>query len=527
MNTTHVIAVLGAKKRPLRLPLLFALCSSLAFAAERPRLAVLVVIDQLGASTFEQRLPLATGGIKRMVAEGTRVKSMRYETAPTVTSVGHATLATGTWPQTHGIVSNEWFDELLGRAVLSTEDPRYQTLGREPKPRDCTSPWLMKTPTLGDTFKAYRKESKTVCVSGKERSAILPGGASADAVVWIDYVTGLFTTSTYYAKELPAWVAGANALITRSIAAGQQLSFPGGGFTAKAVLTRPPPTDGGYEPPLNEQVDLQPLFEHAEVDAALAAVKALQLGKDDAPDFLSVSFSGHDFLAHAFAPDAPEMEDDFRRIDLEIGRLLDGLDKEVGKGKYVVALSADHGGGQNPELLKARRIDAGRVDGYKTVRVALEAEADAALGAGDWFVGFWTPGLFATPAGRAKIHAADARIVAAGRKIDGVAEVLALSELVKPGTYGELGDLYRHGLYPGRTPDFIIVPRPYWMYGTRDAAAHGTPWLYDRAVPLVLFGGGIKKGVLELAEAVDVAPTLASLVGAPLPPATVGKVLVQ
>src|SRR5687768_4541598 len=116
----------------MRLPLLLAVCSSLTFAAERPRLAVLVVIDQLGASTFEQRVPLATAGIKRMVNEGTWVRQLRYETAPTVTSVGHATLATGAWPETHGITSNEWFDEGLGRKVYSTEDDRHQILGRAP-----------------------------------------------------------------------------------------------------------------------------------------------------------------------------------------------------------------------------------------------------------------------------------------------------------------------------------------------------------------------------------------------------------
>jgi arylsulfatase A-like enzyme len=250
------------------------------------------------------------------------------------------------------------------------------------------------------------------------------------------------------------------------------------------------------------------------------------MGKDDAPDFLAISFSSHDFLAHDFGPDSPEMEDAFRRLDLQIGRLLDGLDREVGKGKYVVALSADHGGGQNPELLKARRIDAGRVDGRGPVLATLEAEADAALGPADWFAGYWTPGLFASPAGKAKIHTADARIIAAGRKLEGVAEVLSLPELVKPGTHGALGDLYRHGIYPGRSPDFIIVPRPFWMYGTKDMAAHGTPWLYDRAVPLVLFGGPIKKGELELADAVDVAVTLAALVGSPPPPAAIGRVLV-
>ena len=510
----------------MRLPLLVALVASLAVAAERPRLAVLIVIDQLGATTFDNRTPSASYGIKRMLADGLHVQQLRYQTAPTVTSVGHATLVTGAWPETHGITANEWFDEGLQRPIYSTEDSRYQTLGRDPRARDCTSPSLLRVPTLGDSLKAWRAGAKVVAISGKERSAILPGGAAADAVVWIDMVNGMFTTSTYYAKEAPTWLEGVNALIAKTVVQGQAPVFSLGSFVSK----NPPPhskvgADGGIESPYNERFEWQPLFEYAEVDAALAAVKALSMGKDEIPDFLSVSFSGHDFFAHSFGPDSPESEDDFRRVDFQIGRLLDGLDKEVGKGKYVVALTADHGGAQSPDVLKERRLEAGKLDGRGAVRSAFEAEAKAALGPGEWFTGWWTPGLFSSAANRLKVHTADARIIAAGKKLEGVAEVLSLPELSKPGSYGALGDLYRHGLYAGRSPDYIIVPRPNWLYGTKETAAHGTPYLYDRAVPLVLFGAGVKRGEVELAEAVDVAPTLAALIGAPAPAACVGHVI--
>jgi predicted AlkP superfamily pyrophosphatase or phosphodiesterase len=512
----------------MRLPLLLGLVASLAFAAdkEKPRLAVLIVIDQLGATTFDNRVPLVSGGIKRLLAEGLHVDHLRYETAPTVTSEGHATLVTGCWPQTHGITSNEWFDEGLQKQVYSTEDPKFQTLGREPRPRDCTAPTMLRAPTLGDTLKAWKPGAKVIAVSGKERSAILPGGMAPDAVVWIDMEKGFFTTSTYYAKELPAFVTDANALIGKTVLQGLAPAFPGGGFTGKSPLPKNHlGADGGVEGPLNERFEWQPLFEHAEVDAALSAVKAYSLGKDDVPDFLAISFSGHDFFAHAFGPDSAESEDDFRRIDFQIGRLLDGLDKEVGKGKYVVALTADHGGAQNPDVLKQRGVEAGKLDGRGTIKNVFEAEADAALGPGDWFTGWWTPGLYCNAAARKKIHEADARLIVAGRKLEGVAEVIPLPEVSKPGTFGALGDLYRHGLYPGRSPDFIIVPKPFWLYGIKETAAHGTPWLYDRYVPLVLFGGGIKKGELEAADAVDLAPTLAFLLGAPAPAASVGKVI--
>ncbi len=502
--------------------LLLAAVSSSAAAPERPKLGVLIVIDQLSAFAFDARLPRATGGIARLANEGYRIDELRYQYAPTVTSAGHATLATGAWPATHGVVANEWWDEALGKAVFSTEDPRYQILGREPRPRDCTSPWALRAPTLGDALKWNDARAKVVGISPKERSAMLTAGRSADAAVWIDSERPFFTTSTYYAKAPLSWLEPLNTELAKAIAGALKPGLPQGGITGKNP-PMPLARDGGYES-MNESVPWQPTYEKMQVDAALAAVRELGLGKDEVPDLLTLSFSSHDVYGHHFGPESPESEAAFFRIDGEIGRLLQGLDQLVGKGKYVVALSADHGGGKLPEDLQARGIDAGRVDG-KAIREKLEAEADAALGAGDWFVGYWTPGVFAAPDKRAKLHTIDERLRAVAKKEPGVADLVPLTHLLEGGNFGPLAEYFRRSASPGRSPDYLILTRPYWQYGVKDRVAHGTPYLYDRAVPALFWGQGVKKGEAQYAEAVDVAPTLARLLGVPPPAASEGRVI--
>ncbi len=486
----------------------------------RARLGVLVVIDQLSADAFEARLPKTTGGIRRLVDEGTRFRACLYDAAPTLTSIGHSTLVTGTTGDVHGIVGNEWVDHETGKAVLSTEDPAYQVLGRAPK-RDGTAPTWLMAPTLGESVKLADPKARVVTISAKDRASILTAGRGADAAIWFDTEQPFFTTSTFYAAQIPAWVTPTNEKLAKLLVSGAfAWGLPGGG--ASGQNPTPPKRD---REPFAERPELQPILDGLEVDLAEAAVKALELGKDDVPDLLVVSFSGHDRTGHAFGPDAPEAIAEFGVIDRELGRLLTVLDANVGRGRYVVALSADHGVAPLPEFAKARGLDSGGVDSA-AIKEVLEKEADATLGKGDWFAQAKASGLYAaSPAARAKLHGLDARLRTLAKAQPGVADLLPMPSVMSGAMPGQFGDAFRKGAYLGRSPDFMIVPRPYWVFGTSDHTGHGTPYFYDRAVPLVFAGAGVKKGVANEADAIDVAPTLARLMGVPPPAATRGRVL--
>lgn len=498
---------------------LVILLAAPTFAAEKPRLGVMLVVDQLSAEAFRVRLPKASAGFKRLTSEGATFYECRFEAAPTVTSPGHATLATGAYAETHGVVANEWIDAETGKKRLSTEDPAYLVVGRDPQ-RDGTAPTWLRAPTLADAVAGHAEGAKALSISGKDRSAILTAGRAALAL-WFDAERPLFTTSTFYAPELPAWVTPTNEKLAKLLLQGAfAWGLPAGGVTGKAPSL--PPARQGDSEPFAEQPQLQPIVDTAEIDLALDGVKALSLGKDEAPDLLTISFSGHDRIGHRFGPDSPEALKEFLHLDAEIGRLLTGLDAAVGKGKYVVALVSDHGVPNVSEVSKSRGLDAGRVDTY-ALKDALEKELDASLGAADWIAGYKTPGYTLNPQVRLKaLPQAYARLRKVAQQHPGVLDLLLGSELSKAGS---LGRLYANGYFEGRSPDLIIVTKPYWTYGLDDPTGHASAYLYDRAVPLVFFGAGVAKASLGNAEAIDVAPTLAKLLNVPPPPAARGHAI--
>lgn len=484
---------------------------------------MVIVVDQLSAEAFNARLPLVTGGIKRLVDEGYVFHEGRYEAAPTITSVGHATIMTGAYGEVHGIVSNDWIDAATGKPCLSTEDPAFQVLGRPAKGREGTAPTWLRAPTLADTVKLSNEKALSLSVSAKDRSAILCAGRAGMAV-WFDAETPIFTTSTFYAKDLPPYVRPTNEKIAQMILKGAfTWGLPGGGITGKSPSLGPIPDAGvssgrtDDSEPFAERKELQALLDTAEVDVALDGLKSMGLGKDEIPDLLTISFSGHDRIGHEFGPDSPEALSEFLHIDQEIGRLLKELDTLVGKGKYVVAFTSDHGAAPVPELARSRGLDAGRLD-MKKLREALEAELDSSLGRQDWIVGAKTPGLTLNASLRAKALTVLPALQKVAKAQAGVIDLLPLNDLKGP-----FGSLFQRGSFPGRSPDLFVVTKPFWTYNLLDRTGHAATYLYDRAVPVIFFGGPIKKGRGGTTELIHIAPTMSRLLNVPTPAAAQGR----
>lgn len=498
-----------------------ALVASSALA-ERPRLGVVIVIDQLSSEAFNTRMPRVTGGIKRMIDEGYTFHEGRYEAAPTITSVGHATIMTGTYGELHGIVANDWINAETGKPNLSTEDARYQVLGRPPAGREGTAPTWLRVPTLADTVRLANEKALSLSVSAKDRSAILCAGR-AGLAVWFDAEKPIFTTSTFYAKELPAFLKPTNDKLAGMILKGAfQWGLPAGGVTGHDPFLPPAqPGQGrqGDSELFAERKELQPILDTAEVDVALDGVKALGLGKDEIPDLLTISFSGHDRIGHEYGPDSQEAMDEFLHIDQEMGRLFKELDALVGKGKYVVLLTSDHGAAPLPELVKARGLDGGRIDMPK-LKEALDAELDNLLGKQDWFIGAKTPGFTLNPALRAKALTQLPALQKIARQHDGIIDLLPFD-----GLEGPIGSLFKRGAFPGRSPDLFVITRPFWIYSLHDKTGHASLYLYDRSVPVLFWGAGVKKGRGGTTEIIDLAPTVSRLLTVPNPAAAQGRSL--
>jgi hypothetical protein len=353
--------------------------------AKPVRLAVVVVFDQLRGDylTRWDALFAAEGGFHRLEKDGAWFTNCHYPYAVTVTGAGHATLSTGCPPSRHGIIENEWYrHDDLGLVYCATSPERH----RVPPPGQLTkkeeeigfgSPENLEVPTIGDALKAaHHKDatkSRVFSLSLKDRSAVLLGGKSADGCYWLEPKSGAFVTSDYFRDSLPEWVKEFNdgrpadawfnkdwtplrCDVDRKYYWPSDKQWAGDGIRQGAAF--PHPTTGGLDalgPRYYDALISSPFGNELLLALAKRAIEKEGIGTGDASDLLMLSFSSNDYIGHAWGPDSPEVLDVTLRTDLLLKELLDYLDAKVGKGRYVLVLSADHGVCPLPEVTEARR----------------------------------------------------------------------------------------------------------------------------------------------------------------------------
>jgi len=525
--------------------------------ADKPRvkLAVLVVFDQMRGDFLERWKPLfGPGGFARLLADGAWFKNCYYPYGTTTTGPGHASVLTGTCGDRHGIVNNNWYDRAAAAEAYCAGSTRYKPVPDVPKaaqeepkpdakPKPVGNPDRLLSETVADVLKRVHGErAKVFGLSLKDRSAILPTGKRPDGAYWFD---GRFGTSTYYADRVHEWVGAFNAGRPADRWLGKEwtrfrpdldyakYSGPddgpgeGKGIQAKDGTkllwqqgkTFPHPVGKDrLAKPYYDAVATSPFGNDLLLEFAKACVTAEELGKDDVPDLLVVSFSSNDLIGHAWGPDSQEVLDVTLRSDALMAELLGFLDEKVGKGNYVLGMTADHGICPLPEVSAAKGIEAKRVDS-KLLHLGAEKHLHAAFGPADqpapkadakgdppkgktaWVEATSLPWLYLNPrfvkaSGRS--HAEVARTLADHlAKQDGVARAFTREELA-----GELpesdviGRRVRRSFHPDRCGDVYVLLKPYHLFGkvTDTGTAHGTPYDYDRHVPLVVYGPGVPGG---------------------------------
>jgi predicted AlkP superfamily pyrophosphatase or phosphodiesterase len=511
-------------------------------SAQRPKLVVMLVVDQMRADYIEKFRGQWTGGLKRLVEEGAWFRDAAYPYAATETCVGHATISTGAFPATHGMISNEWWDRDLQKMVTCTADSKVKNLGysgASVKGGDSASKMLV--PAFADELKFQTGAgTRVVTFSLKARASITMGGRLGDAVTWFDAATGAWTTSSAYpvaafveeyAKAHPvssdfgktwARMLAASAYLYDATATG--VVPPAGLGAAFPHPLRGKSDSTGPDPIFYYQWQTSPYADTYLTRIAETAVDKLKLGARAGTDFLGVSYSSVDYVGHAFGPRSWEIQDILARLDQDLAELFAHLDKKVGKGNYLVAFSADHGVVPIPEDMQKAGMDAGwlNVESVKErVEKSLEPfnfpkPAIAEVGASDVY---FTPGTY----DKLKNDPAALRAVLdAIQSVPGVAHVYRAEELdERPATKSPIRTAEADNFFKARSGDLLIVPKPYWpwdfstpgkprQYGT----THGTPYHYDQRVPVLLMGFGIQPGqYFQPITPADIAPTFAALCG--------------
>ncbi len=494
-----------------------------------PTLVVLLVVDQMRTDYVTRFQKDWTGGLKRILSEGAWYSNAAYPYQTTFTCPGHATIATGAFPRSHGVFQNEWFDRTAGRSVTCTEDRAQKNLGYFDGASGGDSGVNLTLPTLGDELRRQRG-GRVVTLALKARSAIMMAGQGGHAVTWLDASKRGVDTST-------AFAAGAVASVKAFADANPIGADFGKVWDRLLPIERYPAADAGEgeAPPRGwtatfphalraddagvlDHWEMSPYADEYLARLAVALVDAEGLGlRDRTTDLLAVSFSAPDILGHAFGPHSQEIQDMYLRLDQTIGTLLDGLDARVGRGRYVVGLGSDHGVADMPEQARSEGRDGGRLSSGQMTSI-VDAAMQTAFGKGTYVARLSSNDLYFEPRVYEKLQGNPAvltQIVSTILAQPGVAAVFRREELADPAS---LKDPRRRAAalsyVEGRSGDLRLALKPGWIFRAAGGTTHGSANPYDQKVPVIVMGPGVKPGeYTEPATPADLAPTLAALTG--------------
>jgi predicted AlkP superfamily pyrophosphatase or phosphodiesterase len=533
------------RKRPALKPAVFA---AVFLAATAPstavpsrsrgpaRLVVFIVVDQARSDYFTRFRPLFRGGLHYLLEESAVFTDAHHDHAITTTAPGHASLATGCHPARSGIVDNTWFDRQRGRRVHAFGDPDAPILpvGDKKPSSPGRSPRNLLRSTLADWLKQRHPAARVFAVGGKDRGAVPLAGRSANGAYWFDSSIGQWVTSRYYRADYPAWVKRlhdekiadsyfgkpweplpvgadeyrrAGILLPEGRASPRAFSYALGGS-----IFRP---EGSF---------YSDVFQSPFVDDSLVAVaKALldneELGRDDSPDFLGLAFSAVDGVGHAYGPNSPEILDTFLRLDRALGELFAHIDATVGLQHVAFALSADHGVMPLPEPPSNAGASGKQLSTEDAICMQnVAGKLEKRFGSESWL----RHGLYLDHAALARrnlrhedVERELARLL---EECPAVEKAWTRTELESPASTGPRAEQFRHSFHPGRSPDVLIQYKAFHTDRLGGGTSHGSPYDYDTHVPLLISVPGLAAGTVpERVRTVDLAPTLASLLGIPAP----------
>ncbi len=514
---------------------------------QRPKLVVGIVVDQMRWDYLYRYYSRYSdnGGFKRLLGNGFSCQNTMIPYVPTVTACGHTCIYTGSVPAINGITGNEWWDYDLSRATYCTGDDKEKTIGGTTAAGQMSPRNLLVT-TIGDELRlATNFHSRVIGIALKDRAAILPAGHSANAAYWYDGTTGNWISSSYYINELPKWVQDLNAkkLVDQYYALDWNTLYPLDTY----IQSTPDEEPYEYRPfgraakgfPYNlkqfvgknyDILHVTPYGNSLTFDMAKAAVNGEQLGAGAFTDMLTISLSTPDYIGHAFGPNSVEAEDDFLRLDKDLGGFLDFLDEKLGKGNYLVFFTADHGVAQVPFFLNQHKIPSGNaVDAGYTDE--LNQLLKSKFGADKLLI----------DVSNYQVHLNRELITQLKLNPDTVNKVIvdylssqpavyrafALDKLNETTLNATIKTAATNSYYPPRSGDVQIIFKPQWIEGFENGGTtHGQWNPYDSHIPLLWYGWNIRPGhTSKETYMTDIAPTVASMLHIQMPSGSVGHVI--
>lgn len=519
-----------------------------------PKVVIGITVDQMRYEyLYRYERKFGEDGFKRLLNQGFNVKNGHYNYVPTYTGPGHASIYTGTTPAIHGIIGNDWYDKTTGKNVNCVGDDRQKPVGAEEGNGD-VSPWRMLSTTISDELElSSQRRAKVVGISIKDRGAVLPAGHTPDGAYWLDGHTGKFITSTYYKPGLPVWLEAFNNLNLGDKYLNQEWKT----LLPIDQYKESGPDDTPYETKMKgkdrptfpyaikelrklngefEMIPSTPFGNDLLTDLAKAALDGEGMGKDEWTDMLTISYSTPDYVGHAMGPNSIEVEDVYLRLDRNLADLFKKLDQDVGKGEYLVFLTADHAVVDVPSYLKDLKIPG---DNWKsaTAELGLTTLLQQNFPGKKMIESTSNGQIFLNQEFEGDARSAGVDYLVATELIrnymqqqNGIAEVYTKQSIMNSDyNEGGLKGMIRRGFHAKRSGDVAFVLEPGWLPGGgAQGTSHGSPYTYDTHVPMLFYGFGISPGSTVRYHAItDIAPTISVLMKVKFPSGCTGQPIAE
>ena len=520
----------------------FCFTNSFPQKVSRPKLVVGIMVDQMRWDFLYRYADRYTAdGFKRLMREGFNNENAFIPYTPTYTAPGHSCVYTGSVPALHGIAGNYWYDKNLKRNVYCTEDSTVNTVGSTSNAGK-QSPRNMWANTITDELRiAQNFRNKTVAIALKDRGSILPGGHTSNGSYWFDNATGSWITSDFFMKSLPQWMIDFNnkKLPDHYLKEPWKTLFPLNTYVNSTADDKPYETnlpgedrtfDHHTENVVNNKYETfryTPFANTYTFQTAKAAIEGEKLGLGSTTDFLAVSFSSTDYAGHSFGPNSVELEDMYLRLDRDMADFLKYLDAKIGKGQYLLFLTADHGVAHIPGFAIENKIPAGAIDDAN-IRAHINTQVQKRFSVVNAVEAVINYQLYLNEAALAGANRAEIKsfIINDLLSFPSITAAFDLKEVANAPVPQKLKNMVVNGYNQKRSGDIQIIFSPQWFDGWQTGTTHGVWNPYDSHIPLLWFGWNIKPGKsFREVYMTDITPTLAALLKIQMPNASIGDVI--
>lgn len=509
----------------------------------RPKLVVGIVVDQMRWDYLYRYYDRFTAdGFKRMLNQGFSCENTFIPYTPTYTAAGHSSVYTGSVPAITGILGNAWYRRDLKRVWYCTEDTSVVSVGSSSNAGKM-SPRTMLTTTITDELRlATNFQSKSIGVSLKDRGSILPAGHAGQAY-WFDNATGGWITSNYYMTELPAWVKTINdkKLPDRYLQQNWNTLYPINTYKQSTADDKPyeskisgedntfPHLTAGISVNRYESFRQTPGGNTYTLDMSKAAIEGEKLGQRGVTDFLAISFSSTDYIGHAFGPNSIEVEDTYLRLDKDLSAFFKYLDAKVGKGQYLVFLTADHAVAHVPGFMKENNLPAGTFDDA-AIRKWLNEMAESKFGIRNAIEQVMNYQLYLNynvlEENKTDVTAFKSWAIHELKQHPAIMACVDLLQLSNATLPEKIKERVANGFNQKWSGDIQFIFNPGWFDGGSTGTTHGAWNPYDAHIPLLWYGWKIKAGKTNRETYMtDIAATVAALLRIQMPNGCVGNVI--